>query len=410
MPEVKILQVGTGSMKIPPENYGGIERYIFETSRGLAHSGHAITIFDIKEENIEPVTGTIETIRYIRVPVRKQAAKSGAFLLQYVRSKLPLVRFALEAGKHIKNTRYDIIHIHVTIVGMVLVLFKRSLRKRLVYTVHSPVWAMENPGVLDRLSIWMDCVLMRRVRHIIVQSEYARGKIRVVAGISLAKISVVPCGVDTEVYHPAEEEPQLKQKYGMDGRKVIFFAGRIVPCKGIKYLVKAADIVVNDMGYKDALFLLAGPLAQHGLDSLEYQQYIDEIKGIIKDSQLQKHVKLTGEVSVEDLSGLFQSCDIFVLPSLAESSPAVTLQAMSCGRPVIATAVGGVPEQIKEGWNGFVVKPADEAALAGKLEYLLAHPEESLRMGKNGRQLADEKFDWARVSYRIAGIYRLSGN
>jgi glycosyltransferase involved in cell wall biosynthesis len=402
--------VGTGSTRIPPENYGGIERYIFETSRGLAHSGDAVTVFDIKECDTGLESETMDGIRFMRLPVKKAAVGTGFFLIEYIRSKLPLVRFALGARRHIKKTYYDIIHIHVTIVGLVMAIFNRSQRKRMVYTVHSPVWAMENPGVLDRLSIWMDCVLMHRVRHIIVQSEYARDKIRVVAGIPLVKISVVPCGVDTAVYHPAEARTQLMQKYELSGRKVIFFAGRIVPCKGIEYLVKAADIAVNDMGYKDALFLLAGPLAQHGLDSLEHQQYIDEIKGIIKDSRLQEHVKLTGEVSGEDLTGLFQSCDIFVLPSLAESSPAVTLQAISCAKPIIATAVGGVPDQIKNGWNGFIVKPADEAALAGKLEYLLAHPEERLRMGQNGRQLAGDKFDWERVSRSISNVYKSSKN
>ncbi len=405
---MKVLQVGTGSIRIPPGNYGGIERYIFETSRGLAHSGNDVTIFDIRESDIEPAKETIEVAGFIRVPTKKQVFKSGPILLNYIRSKLPLVRFALEAGRHIRKTRYDIIHIHVTIIGLVLVIFKRGLRKRMVYTVHSPVWAMEAPGALDRLSIRMDCFLMRRVGRVIVQSEYARSKIRAAAKISQSKIRVVSSGVDTAVYQPAKEDPQLKQKYGMDGRKIILFAGRIVPYKGIIHLVKAADIVVNDMGYKDTLFLLAGPLAQHGLDNLEHRQYIDAVKRIIKDSRLEENVKLTGEVSGEELIALFQSCDIFALPSLAESSPAVTLQAMSCAKPVIATAVGGVPEQIQNGWNGFLVKPVDAAALAGKFGYLLAHPEERLRMGQNGRQLAKDKFSWERVSHRISSVYGLS--
>jgi glycosyltransferase involved in cell wall biosynthesis len=188
------------------------------------------------------------------------------------------------------------------------------------------------------------------------------------------------------------------------------FAGRIAPYKGVKYLVTAADIVVNRMGHKEALFLLAGPMNLYRLDGLEHAQYIEKLKANIKKCGLEENIKLAGEVSRKDLTALFQSCDIFVLPSLAESSPAVTLQAMSCARPVIATAAGGVPEQINDGHNGFIVPSADDVALAQKIERLLANPAECMRMGQNGRQLAEEYFGWNRISSKIAGIYRLNAD
>jgi glycosyltransferase involved in cell wall biosynthesis len=407
---MKILQVGTGSIRIPPENYGGIELYIFETSRELAHSGNDVTIFDMEEQNIDPATDSAKPIGYIRVPVTKQPTKSGSFLMQYLRSKLPLVRFAMKTGKHIQRTRYDVIHLHVTIIGLVLAITKPGQRKRMVYTVHSPIWAMEKPGILDRLYIRMDCVLMRRVGHVIVQSEYARKRVQATARIPQSKISVVPCGVDTGIYHPAEAQPLILKKYGSEGQKVILFAGRIAPYKGIKYLVDAADIVVNRMGHKEALFLLVGPLQQYGIVETEHTQYIEKLKADIKYCRLEEYVKLAGEIPREDLIALFQSCDIFVLPSLAESSPAVTLQAMSCARTVVATAAGGVPEQINDGHNGFIVPPADDVALAQKIERLLENPAECMRMGQNGRQLAEEHFGWNRVSSKIAGIYRLNAD
>jgi glycosyltransferase involved in cell wall biosynthesis len=407
---MKILQVGTGSIGIPPENYGGIEQYIFETSRELAHSGKDVTIFDMEEQNIEPATDSAKPIGYIRVPVTKQPTKSGSFLMQYLRSKLPLVRFALKTGKHIQRTRYDVIHLHVTIIGLVLAITKPGQRKRMVYTVHSPIWAMEKPGIMDRLYIRMDCFLMRRVGQVIVQSELRTQKVQATARIPQSKISVVPCGVDTGIYHPAEPETPILKKYGIEGRKVILFAGRIAPYKGVKYLVTAADIVVNRMGHKEALFLLAGPMNLYRLDGLEHAQYIEKLKANIKKCGLEENIKLAGEVSRKDLTALFQSCDIFVLPSLAESSPAVTLQAMSCARPVIATAAGGVPEQINDGHNGFIVPSADDVALAQKIERLLANPAECMRMGQNGRQLAEEYFGWNRISSKIAGIYRLNAD
>ncbi|RJO62665.1 MAG: glycosyltransferase family 1 protein [Dehalococcoidia bacterium] len=402
---MEILQVGTGTLKIPPSGYGGIERYIFEVSRQLARLGRAVTILDIKEKSSEPAVETVQGIKILRLQTRGKNPAGGVFLLQYFRSKLPLVSFAIKASRHVRRKRYDIIHLHVTIIGLVLVCLNRSLRHRMIYTVHSPIWMMDSPGALDRLAVRMDCFLMRRVGHVIAQSESSKAKLMATARIPAQKISVVPSGVDTAAYHSATPDEKIVARYGFAGKSVILFAGRIVPYKGILYLVKAADIVVNRSGYKDALFLLVGPIAQHGLDSLEHSRYIEDLSAFIQDKRLEEHVKLTGAVPQDDLTSLFCACDIFVLPSLAESSPAVTLQAMSCAKPVIGTRVGGVPDQIKDGWNGFLVEPADEEALAQKIKYLLDHPAERLKMGRNGRQLAVQEFDWKVVAEKLLAIY-----
>ena len=406
---MNILQVGTGALKIPPEGYGGIERYIFEISRQLARQGRGVTILDIKEQDGEPATETLEGVKIMRLQTKKQAAASGAFRARYILGKLPLIRFALKASRHIRRNHYDAIHVHVTIIGAALVILNRSLRPEMVYTAHSPVWAMDAPGALDRLAVKLDCFLMRRVGRIIVQSEYMQDKLKTIPEISPDRISVVPSGVDTGIYHPAKADENITAKYGLTRKSIVLFAGRIVPYKGVIHLVKAADILVNLSGCKDVLFLLAGPLAQHGLDNLEHADYISRIEAFIKDRHLEKQVQLTGALPQADLIKLFAACDMFVLPSLAESSPAVTLQAMSSAKPVIGTAVGGIPDQIKDGWNGFIVQPADENALAGKIKYLLENPEERKLMGLRGRQLAEQKFDWACVSREIAAVYPASG-
>ena len=186
----------------------------------------------------------------------------------------------------------------------------------------------------------------------------------------------------------------------------ILFVGRIVPYKGVEYLVKAADIVVNDFGRKDALFLLVGPLAEHGLDKVEHGDYIPKIFSFIKDSDLEANVKLTGAVPFDDLTKLFSACDIFVLPSVAETFGMVVSQAMASAKPVIGTRVGSIPVQIKDGWNGYLVEPANEHQLAEKIKYLIDHPEERRRMGLNGRKLAEDKFDWSWVTEQTLQVYQ----
>ena len=106
---------------------------------------------------------------------------------------------------------------------------------------------------------------------------------------------------------------------------------------------------------------------------------------------------------------MYAACDIFVLPSLAEGDPLVTLEAMASGKPVIGTRVGGIPRQIRDGWNGFLVDPADERQLADRIRYLIDNPDERQIMGANSRRHAQDQFDWKHVAERLSLIYQSTG-
>jgi glycosyltransferase involved in cell wall biosynthesis len=79
---------------------------------------------------------------------------------------------------------------------------------------------------------------------------------------------------------------------------------------------------------------------------------------------------------------------------------------MASAKPVIGTRVGGIPDQIKDGWNGYLVEPANEHQLAEKIRYLIDHPEERKRMGLNSRQFAEDELDWSRVSQLTLQLYQ----
>ena len=97
--------------------------------------------------------------------------------------------------------------------------------------------------------------------------------------------------------------------------------------------------------------------------------------------------------------------DIFVMPSLAETGPLVTLEAMASGKPIIGTEAGAMPRQIRNGWNGFLIDPEDERQLAERIKYLIDNPEERKRMGANSRRYAEEEFDWRKVAERLSLVY-----
>ncbi|MCX7999169.1 MAG: glycosyltransferase family 4 protein, partial [Leptospiraceae bacterium] len=132
------------------------------------------------------------------------------------------------------------------------------------------------------------------------------------------------------------------------------FAGTVTPRKGVEYLIKAGEILKDEK----ILFLIVGNL---NLD----KEYAKRVIEYAKKKNV--NAKFTGFIPYEDLKALYSACDIFVLPSLEEGFGVVLTEALASGKPLIGSNVGGIPMQIRDGWNGFLVEPANEKQLAEKI-------------------------------------------
>ncbi|BAQ34199.1 glycosyltransferase family 4 protein [Dehalococcoides sp. THU3] len=401
---MNILHLGSGSLKIPPTGYGGIEKYVFESARGLAARGNRVAIFDIRVSKSDMLSERMQGVEILRFH-RLIAPRFSSLWLVNIVSVLNLLSFSLRACRFIKNNSFEVIHIHRTLVGLILVLVLPTERKKMVYTVHSPVWVMQKGSFKDCLSRKLDIFIMKRVHRVITQSAQIKSILereRAATG----RLRLLPCGVDTAAFDPASRSSSVRSKYGIDDRLMVLFVGRIVPYKGVEYLVQAADLVVNKAGFRGCFFLLAGPMAEHGLDALEHAGYPQKVSNLIAEYNLADFVALTGSLPQDELQMVFASADIFVLPSLAESSPAVVLQAMASGCAVVASDISGIREQVVDGVNGFLVKAADETELARRILELLQSPAKRFAMGANGRALIKGRFDWGFICNCLEGIYR----
>jgi glycosyltransferase involved in cell wall biosynthesis len=195
-----------------------------------------------------------------------------------------------------------------------------------------------------------------------------------------------------EDFNVSEEEVErVRRKYRLEG-VVVMFAGTITPRKGVLELMKATEL----LNRRDVLLLVVGNL---DLD----KEYARKVVEYAKDKGI--NAKFTGFIPYEDLKALYSACDVFVLPSFEEGQGVVLLEAMASGKPLIGSKVGGIPMQIKEGWNGFLVEPGDVRQLAERILYLVENEGERMRMGENSRKLAKEKFDWERISERYLKVY-----
>jgi glycosyltransferase involved in cell wall biosynthesis len=165
----------------------------------------------------------------------------------------------------------------------------------------------------------------------------------------------------------------------------LFFAGVLIPRKGVHHLVSAFAQVAPD--FPDARLIITG--------REENKTYTAQLKTQIIDASLDGRVEFVGEVSQAMLAAGMQQANVFVFPSYSEGLPRVVFEAMAAGLPVIASAVSGIPDVVQDNVTGILVSPGDEVALAERIRWALEHPEAAREMGLHGRIFAERFFSTA---------------
>jgi glycosyltransferase involved in cell wall biosynthesis len=214
-------------------------------------------------------------------------------------------------------------------------------------------------------------------------------------GIAPEKVSVVYNGVDLR--HIAAEEalenPFANAEWA-GAAHIVTCLGNFRRIKGIDVFIRAAQRVCREL--PDAVFLIAGS-AYEG-------DYTTEIRQMIRSMGLEKNVKLLG--FIDDPVPLLKMSNAFCLLSRSEGFCNALLEAMACGVPSVVTRVGGNPEAISEGENGFMVSVEDDATAAERLLFLLRNPERAIQIGQAGRITARTRFSAEAMINNLISLYR----
>ena len=212
-------------------------------------------------------------------------------------------------------------------------------------------------------------------------------------GLDESKLEYVPLGVDIEEFRPGDRE-ELKKGFGLPGRIVILYVGQLIERKGVGYLIQALALVDRPL-LRRCKVVIAGQGPER-----------EKLERLSRELEVSEYVSFVGKVSQADLRRWYAAADIFVLPSLSEGRPTVINEAMASECAIVASDVSGIPEQVDDGCNGFLVPPADPAALAEKIRYLIENESETTVMGRNSRKkIVDEKLTWEGYADRIVKIY-----
>jgi len=278
----------------------------------------------------------------------------------------------------LRDRRIDILHAHSSkagLVGRIAALLAGT--PVIVFTVHNFIFYDHMSTLKKKIYAWAERILAHPTCAIITVSRALRDGLIQAEGIDPGKIVTIYNGIDIKPFEAPVDKDEVRRKLNLGPGPVIGTVARLAPQKGVSYLVEAALRVVQD--YPDARFLIAGdgPL----LPELEQQA-----AGL----GISDNIRFLGYR--DDIAQLLAVLDVFVLPSVTEGLGLTVLEALAAGCPVVATAVGGIPEIVEFGQTGLLAQAKDSGDIAKQILYLLNNPDEAARMAATGKAMIKEKF------------------
>lgn len=378
----------------PPHLYfGGVERRIIETTKRL-HNEVATTVYSGTKASFKKPT-SMDNVSF--VPCFSTDAAFPVDNWFFNRSL---------AGA-VDSIKADVYEAHtVSGYGFLNALKKRKVKKPFIQTVHGVLadeyvqslheGALSLRTKLANLIMWrlskIEEEAAKKADLLVTVSKYSSGKMVQFYGVNKAKIRVIPNGVDTERFKPSEGCEAIKHQIRINNKLSVLFVGRLIPRKGLSFLIEAAKQVVKD--YSQTMFVVVGdgPLK-------------NSLRASLEKMNVTSNFVFLGDVHESVLPALYNCADVFVLPSIQEGQGIALLEAQATAKPVVAFDVGGVPEAVLDKETGFLMKP-DSHLLAEAVMKLLASSSLREKMGSKGREFVSGRFSWDVCAQRMLQVYR----
>ncbi len=289
----------------------------------------------------------------------------------------------------------DVVHLHYPLIGSEWVTLLACLvyRKKLIVTYHMD---LVGEGIF-RPIYWLYTkiflpLVMYGACHVFVTSwDYAENSyVQKYISRQKSRFSELPCVVDTNTFRPQKKSAPILNKFGLlDTDKIILFVGgldRAHYFKGVDLLIDAFASIVSE--FTDAHLVIVGD----GDMRTKYEAHAENI-------HMTNTIHFAGSASDEELPLYYASSDICVLPSLDESEAfgIVLVEAMSCGKPVIASHIRGVRSVVRDGVDGIIVKAGSQQELSNALRELLVNNDKRLAMSVSAREHVLEKYSFDHV-------------
>ena len=373
---------------------GGQNVHVAALAQALGRRGVEVVVHTRREERAVPrrvAMGPGVTVDHVPAGPAEMVSKDTLF--PYMDD------FAADLHRQWSRRRPDVVHAHFWMSGYAALAAARPLGIPVVMTFHAlGVVKRRHQGARDtsppeRLDV------ERRLVHdcdrvIATCSDEVFELLRL--GGDRHRIGVVPCGVDLTTFRPVGDADERTP-----GRHRLVYVGRLVERKGIGNAISALAGLVNNGGPDTELVVAGGPDAA----DVDVDPEVRRLRALARKAHVEDRVHFRGRVGRDELPALLRSADAVVCVPWYEPFGIVPLEAMACGVPVVASAVGGIIDSVVDGKTGVHVPPRRPDQVAAVLRDLLPDPVRREAYGRAGAARARARYSWARVATSTLQTY-----
>ena len=401
------LRIAQLTNEYPPHVYGGAGVHVEYLARELARAeggANQVQVLSFGEQRHEEGN--------LRVQGVAPALRLGARDPRHERLLDALLRDLAMAGA---VDAPDVVHCHTWYSHLAGCLARPLTGARLVLTTHSlephRPWKVEQLGTAYDATTWIERTAYRNADGVIAVSSAMKDDVQALYGVDPGRVRVIYNGIDPDEYQP-RFDPDGLRALGVDpDLPIVLFVGRITRQKGILHLVRA----IRHLRPGVQVVLCAG-----APDTEEIGREMAALVGEVKADAPVPVVWISEMLSKERIIPLYSHAAVFVCPSVYETFGIINLEAMACETPVVASAVGGIPEIVVPGETGTLVafdaegggsaEPRDpeafSLALAAAVNELMESPERRAAMGRAGRERVLARFSWRAIAGQTLEFYR----
>lgn len=387
---------------------GGMNVYVRDLGRHLGMQGVGVDVYTRSQD--EHVPHVLHDLgfgnRVVHVPAGPERPMPKEQLAEY------LPEFVANI-KHIASSKgldYDLVHSHYWLSGLATLQLVEAWNVPFIQMFHTlglmkDRVARSEEEQASQLRIDTEKRLLKEADLVIASTQAELAQFQWLYKAPIDNVRIIPPGVETSRFYPIPKD-ESKEFVGIgQNESLVLFVGRIEPLKGVDTLIRALAQLKDSGGLEGSCQCLA-VIGGNPEDSEERRtEEMNRLIEIARDLGVEDLVSFLGSRDQDTLQYYYSAAEVVVVPSHYESFGMVALEAMACGRPVVASETGGLAFLIRDGETGFHVPADDPDALAEKLRLLLDGPDLRREIGARAAKYAQD-YAWPKITDQIVEIYK----
>lgn len=396
---MNLLMVG---LDLNPPWVEGIRNTTRELSCGLLKRGHTVHLLTKGYDYHEKTERTQDGLVFHRILTDEHSGYLRGFERFAIGLPIAIAEIEKEYGT-------DIIHTHssYSALGWYVGISAALVNSKRVFSLYScsgarPTFEYSSPlKLVVRFAKSFKPLRLRTVDEIIVNSKKAYYNLTA-SGFREKNVHYIPIGIDTNRFKPEKNNKSgIRDELNIPKEaRVILFAGDLTPDKGVELFLASLKKLKGSVKSVLGIILLKG-LYEQELNRMQL------VESIISQLNLTNDVRLIGIRN--DIENIYNACDVVAFPFLRSYAlmdiPRALLEAMACGKPVVATKVGAISEVVRHRENGVLMEPNSESALTNTMNSLLQNEEEADRLGENGRNSILQNHELSKMVRKVEEVY-----